>query len=265
VTGKKAAAPDPARSLALLWGSHTRPGRSGLTIRAIVGAAIELADTHGLESVSMRQVAEQLKVGTMSLYTHVPSKAELTDLMVDTVHGDLYADEGEPARQPGGWRGALEFIARRNWELLERHPWLHEVTYGRTTLGPNVTLRYEAELRPLDGLGLSDVEMDSTLSLVTGHVLATARQAADQLRTQRESGLTDEEWWVATAPLLERYTAGLADRFPLASRVGTSAGEEHQAMVDPHHALTFGLDRILDGVALLIRQRSTGAAGSVQG
>lgn len=258
MSGKKAGPPEPGRGLALLWGSHTRPGRSGLTIRAIVTAAIGLADAHGLESVSMRQVAEQLKVGTMSLYTHVPSKAELTELMYDTVHGELYADEGEPARRPGGWRGALEFIARRNWELLERHPWLHEVSSGRNVLGPNVTLVYDAELRPLDGLGLTDVEMDATLNLVISHVRATARQAADQRRTQRESGLTDEEWWVVTAPVLERYMAGLTDRFPLAARVGTSAGEEHQAVRDPDHALAFGLARVLDGIALLIEQRSAG-------
>lgn len=263
MSAKKAAAPDPGRSLALLWGSHAKPGRSGLTVHAIVTAAIELADAHGLEAVSMRQVAEQLKVGTMSLYTHIPSKAELTDLMFDVVHGDLYADEGEPARQPGGWRAALEFIARRRWELLDQHPWLHEVPTGRNTLGPNATLMYEAELRPLDGLGLTDVEMDSVLALVGTHVLSTARAAAEHRRTQRETGLTDEEWWVATAPVLERYMAGLADRFPLAARVGTSAGQEHQALLDPAHALAFGLTRILDGVALLIERRSTGepAAG----
>ena len=66
----------------------------------------------------MRMVAEQLKVGTMSLYTHVPGKGELTDLMFDSVYGDLYADVDEPARQSGGWRGALEFIAQRNWDVL---------------------------------------------------------------------------------------------------------------------------------------------------
>ena len=43
---KKAVAPDPARSLALLWGSHTKAGRSGLTVRSIVDTAIELARTH---------------------------------------------------------------------------------------------------------------------------------------------------------------------------------------------------------------------------
>jgi AcrR family transcriptional regulator len=255
LSGKKTAAADPARSLALLWGTHTRPGRSGLTLQAIIDTAIELADAHGLESVSMRQVAEKLKVGTMSLYTHVPGKGELTDLMFDSVYGDLYADVDEPGRQPGGWRGALEFIARRNWELLMEHPWIHDVPTIRSALGPNVTLKYEAELRPLDGLGLTDVEMDSTVTLILTHVLGTARAAAEHLRTQRESGLTDQEWWLTTGPALTHYMAGLAERFPVAGRVGTSAGEQYQAPLDSDHALRFGLDRILDGVAFLMEER----------
>lgn len=257
MSGKKTAAADPARSLALLWGTHTKPGRSGLTVRAIVDTAIELADAHGLAAVSMRMVAEQLKAGTMSLYTHVPGKSELTDLMYDTVYGGLYADVDEPSRQPGGWRGALEFIAERNWEMLMAHPWIHEVPAVRTALGPNITLKYEAELRPLDGLGLTDVEMDSTLALLVTHVQGTARAAAEHLRTQRDTGLSDQEWWLTTGPLLDRYMAGLADRFPVAGRVGTAAGEQHQAAMDAAHALRFGLDRILDGVALLIEERKS--------
>ncbi|WP_432941761.1 TetR/AcrR family transcriptional regulator [Kribbella sp. CA-253562] len=255
MSAKKSAAPDPARSLALLWGSHSKPGRSGLTVRAIVETAIELADAHGLESVSMRQIAEQLKAGTMSLYTHIPGKGELTDLMFDTVYADLYADVDEPARQPGGWRGGMEFVARRNWEALMAHPWIHEVPAIRNALGPNITFKYEAELRPLDGLGLTDVEMDSALTLVLTHVQGTARAAAEHQRTQRESGLTDQEWWLTTGPLLDRYMAGLADRFPVAGRVGTASGEQHQAALDSDHAFRFGLDRILDGIQLLIDQR----------
>jgi AcrR family transcriptional regulator len=255
VAGRKAAAPDPARSLALLWGSHTKPGRSGLTVRAIVDAAISLADSSGLDALSMRTVAERLEVGTMSLYTHVPGKGELTDLMFDQVYGDLYADADEPTRQPGGWRGALEFIARRNWEVLTAHPWIHEVPTMRTALGPNITLKYEAELRPLDGLGLTDIEMDSVLALVLTHVQGTARAAAEQLRAQRESGQSDQEWWTDVSPTLGTVMAGAADRFRLAGRVGTSVGEHFQSAMDPTHTLTFGLNRILDGVGLLIAER----------
>ncbi|WP_238162778.1 TetR/AcrR family transcriptional regulator [Kribbella capetownensis] len=249
-------APDPARSLALLWGSHTKPGRSGLTVRAIVDTAIDLADAQGLDAVSMRMVAEQLKAGTMSLYTHVPGKGELTDLMFDSVYGDLYADADEPSRQPGGWRGALEFIARRNWDVLTKHAWIHDVPTMRNALGPNITVKYEAELRPLDSLGLTDVEMDSALTLVLTHVHGTARAGAEQLRTQRESGLSDEEWWRQISPTLTSVMSGAAQHFPLAGRVGTSVGEQFQSVIDPAHALSFGLTRILDGISLLIDERS---------
>ncbi|WP_329004943.1 TetR/AcrR family transcriptional regulator [Kribbella sp. NBC_00709] len=254
MAGRKAAAPDPARSLALLWGSHAKPGRSGLTVRAIVDAAVELADSDGLEALSMRMVADRLKVGTMSLYTHVPGKGELTDLMFDRVYGDLYADAVEPVKQPGGWRGALEFIAHRNWEILTAHPWIHEVPTMRTALGPNITRKYETELRPLDDLGLTDVEMDSALALVLTHVQGTARAGAEQLRTQRDSGLSDEEWWRQISPTLTTVVSGT--HFPLAGRVGTAVGEHFQSALDPAHALTFGLATILDGLAQLIASRS---------
>ncbi|WP_437669758.1 TetR/AcrR family transcriptional regulator [Sorangium sp. So ce131] len=244
---------DPARSLALLWGSHGKPGRSGLTVRAIVSTAIELADAGGLEAVSMRHLADLLEVGTMSLYTHVPGKAELTDLMVDTVYGSLYDDVDAPSRQPGGWRGALRYIATRNWELYQRHPWLLEIVAARPVLGPNATLKYEAELRPLDDLGLTDVEMDSVLTLLLTHVEGAARAQASARRTRQESGMTDVEWWVATAPLLDKVVD--ARRFPVATRVGQSAGQAHQGASSPEHAFGFGLDRILDGVGLLISER----------
>jgi AcrR family transcriptional regulator len=242
-----------ARILALLWGPQSKPGRSGLTVRAIVAAAVELADAEGLEALSMRQVADRLDVGAMSLYTYVPGKVELTYLMIDTVYGELYADVEEPSQQPGGWRGALEFIAARNWRLYQRHPWLLRLVGTRPVLGPNTSRKYEAELRPLDNLGLSDVEMDSVLALLLTHVEGTARAQANLDQTQRDSGMTDAEWWVVNAPLL----AGVLDArlFPVSSRVGQTAGQTHQAAASPAHAFTFGLERILDGVALLVARR----------
>jgi AcrR family transcriptional regulator len=253
VSAKKVPAADPARSLALLWGSHSKPGRSGLTIAAIVAAAIELADADGLEAVSMRQVAERLQAGTMSLYTHVPGKGELTELMIDTVYGQLYADVDEPARQPGGWREGLRFIAARNWDLHQRHPWLLQIVGSRPVLGPNASWKYEAELRPLEGIGLSDLEMDAVLTLVLTHVEGTARAQANLIRAQRETGMTDAEWWVKVAPVFAQVAAGAS--FPVGSRVGQAAGMEHQASANPRHALRFGLERILDGVEQLIEKR----------
>ncbi len=247
-------APDPARSLGLLWRTQTRPGRGTLSVDAVVAAATEVADAEGREAVSMRRVAERLRVGTKSIYTHVPGKADLVGLMVDSALGELYSDVDEPSRAAGGWRGGLMLVARSNWDLYQRHPWLLEVDGTRPVLGPHTTTKYETELRPLDGLGLTDVEMDSVLTLVLTHVQATARALVGVRRTTEDSGMTDLEWWSATAPLLERLIDG--SRFPVASRVGQSAGAAFDAASDPVHAMGFGLECILDGVAALIARRS---------
>ncbi len=264
MAGKRTSAADPARGLGLLWGSHTRPGRSGLTVGAIVTAAIEVADADGMDALSMRRVAERLGVGAMSLYTHVPGRTDLVALMIDTALGSLYADVDEPSRavatavtapaKTAGWRAALELIAERNWELYGKHPWLLDVLDSRPVLGPHTTLKYEAELRPLDGLGLTDVEMDSALTLVLTHVTGTARALAGVARARTESGMTDAEWWLAHAPVLTTLVD--PTMFPVAGRVGSASSEQYNAAGDPVHAFTFGLDRILDGVATLIATRA---------
>ncbi|GAA1822830.1 TetR/AcrR family transcriptional regulator [Luedemannella flava] len=239
---------DAARSLALLWGTQTRTGRSGLSLRGIVTAAMSLADAQGLDAVSMRKLAEELGVGTMSLYTHVPGRTELLDLMIDSAYGELYQDVDEPLRQPGGWRGGLEFIARRNWDTYRRHPWLLSAAGVRPAFGPNAFLKYEAELRPIDGIGMSDVEMDSALTLVLNHVQGLARLAASLEQARRES--SDGEWWQTQAPLLEKFSRGMD--LPVAGRVGQASSEFYDGVADPQHALTFGLARILDGIERLI-------------
>jgi len=254
VSKKPLQAADSARRLALLWGSHTSAGRSGLTVKAIVTAAIDIANTDGEDALSMRNVAERLGVGTMSLYTHIPGKTELIDLMFDTALGQVYASVDEPSQQPGDWRDALRFIARRNWELYRRHPWMLQIANERLIFGPHASLKYEAELRPLDQLGLSDVEMDATLTLILTHVEGCARAQAALERSQRDRGMTDAEWWVTLVPLIEKIID--SSLFPVASRVGTAAGEAYQAASNPEHVFTFGLDRILAGIADLIATRS---------
>lgn len=253
MNSKKLSSTDPARRLALLWGSQTHAGRSGLTLKAIVTAAMEIADGDGIDALSMRKVAERLGVGAMSLYTHVPGKAELVDLMLDTAYGQLYESVESPSQQPGDWRDALRFIARQNWDLYRRHPWMLQITIGRPGLGPHAALKYEAELRPLDKLGLSDVEMDAVLTLILTHVEGCARAQATFDRTQRDTGMTDAEWWVIHAPILDRFIDPTL--FPVATRVGTSAGQEYQAASNPEYVFTFGLECILAGISDLISRK----------
>ncbi|GAB3481068.1 TetR/AcrR family transcriptional regulator [Amycolatopsis cihanbeyliensis] len=246
---------DPARSLALLWRTQERVSRKGkpeLSVDRIVRAAIHLADTDGLATLSMRRVADHLGVGTMSLYTYVPGKAELLDVMLDTVYGELDRTE-----RPGeGWRARLEAAARANRALYHRHPWMLQVATSRPLLGPQFSAKYEHELRAVDGIGLSDLEMDSVVTLVNGFVHGAVRGAVEAVQVRQRSGMTDEQWWHAHAPFLNRVMDPA--HFPVGARVGAAAGEEYGAAHDPEHAFEFGLRRVLDGIEMFVRERAAG-------
>lgn len=244
---------DPKRSIELLWGIQDQRPRRGpkprLTVDGIAKVAIELADEEGLAALSMRKVAERLGVTAMSLYTYVPSKAELIDVMLDRV----CAEPDRPEGIPGGWRARLEHVARANWALYRRHPWLLQVATSRPALGPNLVAKYDYELRALDGTGLDEIETDLTLSLVLDYVHGAVRGAVQADQVAQRSGQSDQQWWEQVAPLLEQVLD--PDRFPTASRVGSASGAEYQAPSAPDRAFEFGLRRVLDGVEALVRSR----------
>ncbi|PRX49896.1 TetR family transcriptional regulator [Prauserella shujinwangii] len=245
---------DPRRSIELLWGVQERPRRGPkprLDVEGIVAKAIAVADAEGLAAVSMRRIAGELGVTAMSLYGYVPGKAELVDVMVDRVYGELT----EPETEPPGWRAALEAVARRSWDLYLRHPWLLQVAASRPLLGPNFIAKYDQELRAVAGTGLSPIEMELVVTLVGNYVHGAVRGAIEAAEAEQRTGLTDDAWWERYAPLLEKVFD--ADRYPTAAVVGPVAGEEMGAG-DPARAFEFGLERLLDGVEVLVRRRQDG-------
>jgi AcrR family transcriptional regulator len=245
---------DPVRSLALLWRASEKPSRGGsLGVDAIVRTAIAVADAEGLGALSMRRVALELGVGTMSLYTHVPGKGELIDLMHDAVLGETARPELAGADDGASWRARLEQVAREHWKLYHRHPWLLQIVAHRPPLGPNLMAKYEYELQAVDGVGLTELEMDSVVALVASFVHGAARNAVDAARTAEQTGVSDQQWWSAHAPYLGKLMD--ASRYPLAAKVGAVAGEEYGAAYDPAHTFTFGLKCILDGVEALVSSR----------
>lgn len=236
----------PPRSLALLWEPERtggRRGQSSLDVRQIVQAALEIADARGLSALSMRRIADQLGVGTMSLYTYVPGKAELIDVMVDTVYGEL----GYPEQQAADWRSQLVRIAEDNWALYHRHPWLLQVASHRSVPGPNALAKYDYELSVVSGLGLSEAEMDSVLALVLGHVEVTARHSVAMRAAEPDGDRTGKPAALSGLPVQRRY--------PTASRVAAAAGWMFDSALSPEQAFSFGLERILDGIAVLISSR----------
>jgi AcrR family transcriptional regulator len=248
----RTSAGDPARTLALLWHLDERPRRGperGLDLDTIVGTATALANRAGLEAVTMRRLAQELGVSTMSLYTYIPGKDELIDLMVDAAYQRM--PRADTTGQP--WRQRLVVIADDNRALYLTHPWAATVSTLRPALGPGLMAKYEHELAALEGLGLTDLEMDDALTYLLSFVQANARAANDARAAQLASAMDDRQWWAANAPLLARIVDERA--YPLAARVGSAAGAAHGSAYDPNHAYRFGLDRVLDGLAAIIDAR----------
>jgi AcrR family transcriptional regulator len=245
VARSKKAVGDPVRLLTLLWSQDPPVGRSGLSLGAIVDAGMKVAMADGVGAITMRRVAAELDVAPMNLYSHVPGKAELVELMLDAHAANVY-DEGDlPAAQPD-WRAAALFVAERNFEAAVAQPWTLEIPADRLVPGPGLTAKYEAELAALDGIGLTDVEMDHALTGLLGLAFATARSQVGLERARVASTSDDNQWWERVGPALA--TAMRGREFPLASRVGTAASVAADAAADPRAALVYTAGLLLDGL-----------------
>ena len=248
---------DPQRTIDLLWGVHRRrrgpkPSLSG---EQVVTTAIRIADRDGLGGLSMRRLADELGITAMSLYGYVPSKAELLDVMADRAYGEIAAArDSAPSRQAPSWQERLALLAEQHWTVLLSHPWLLQIAASRPLLGPNMTGFYDAELAAVDGLGLTDIDMDLIASLLDDYVRGTARGAVEAAEAQARTGVSDQQWWQTYGPLL----ADVLDpaRYPTAVRVGGAAGAEYGAAHDAARSFRFGLQRIIDGIALFVGQAS---------
>lgn len=245
---------DLRRSIALLWGV-TGGGRRGpkpsRSVDEVVLVAIDIADTEGLAALSMRRVAEALRLSPMALYTYVPSKAELLDLMLDRVSAEV----GDPGPTLQGWRAKLENLARQRWAMAQRHPWIMQVGTHRPPIGPNVLAAAEATLQAIDGIGLDDREMQLVSGLITNYVRGAMRGALEAREVEQQSGITDEQWWARNAELLEGLIE--RERYPTTVRVGESSKAANESGPDLDRSFEFGLQRALDGIEVFIANRGS--------
>ncbi|MGE7386534.1 TetR/AcrR family transcriptional regulator C-terminal domain-containing protein [Streptomyces sp. NPDC004126] len=217
---------------------------AALAPERIVAVAVEVADREGLAAVSMRRVAAELGVATMSLYRHVADKDDLLVQMMDRA----FCDSPLPADPPEGWRERLELVARLLWAMFRRHPWLApalSVTRPQPVAG---AVPYtEWALAALDGRGL-DVPTVMTAHLTLfNYIRGTAVSVELEADAEALSGLDSEEWMDSQESTFEEILA--TGDFPVLSRL-TQTGYDF----DLDALFEFGLQRILDGFAVLLEQ-----------
>ncbi|WP_104164415.1 TetR/AcrR family transcriptional regulator [Arthrobacter sp. SX1312] len=249
---------NPAATLQLLWREHLPPDssprrgpRRGLEFNTIVEAATSLADEHGLTALTMRRLAERLNIRPMSLYTYIPGRAELLDMILD----DAYLKMPRPPFETAPWQVRVRAVAASNFDLYKRHSWAAHLSTLRPPLGPGQMAKYEYELSAFDGSGLGDLATDDALTFLLSFVRNAARDIHSARDTSRAGG-TDQEWWDEAGPLLAHNVNDKS--YPLASRVGSAAGAAHGSAHDPHHAYAFGLQQTIRALELLATDGPTG-------
>jgi AcrR family transcriptional regulator len=228
--------------------------RETLTREKIVQAAIELLDEEGLEGLSMRALGERLGSAATAVYWHVESKDNLVVLASDTLWNEI----GLPDLGTVDWRTAGMSMAKDQYAMLTRHPWLVQAMGSQVLYGPGKARHDDHNLAVYEMGGFVGAEADQAVSIVFMYVLGNAfgASASASLRMQLRRHGGDAE--ARIRELVAKQTE-IAAQFPrLYARMGSVDQSDYYAA--PEKSLEFGLEAIFDG---LERQLSSGrrAAG----
>lgn len=235
--------PEVSRRLALMWdppepSTKGRPAR--FTLAEVVTAGLSVVASGGLDALSMRRVASELGVGAMTLYTYVPGRTELIDLMVDRAYSELSHPTPESA-----WRPALSQWLTEFWELYQRHPWLLQTNMWRAPLAPHVLDAQEAGARCLIDTALSELQVAKTMALVESVLQGTARAAIAEAAEGAATGMDTDAYWESMSSFWADHFD--VQRYPVMTRIYLAGGYE-----EAHASFTEARDQLLDSVELII-------------
>ena len=206
--------------------------RTPLSRERVLRAAIVLADTGGIESLTMRRLGLELRVEAMSLYNHVADKDDILDGIADLVFSEIAVPSDR-----AGWKTAMRQRAISARGALLRHPWASSLMQSRTKPGPATLRHHDAVIGSLRRGGFSVDMAAHAFSVLDSYIYGFAQQRGNLTFT------TSKEAAVVAENILQQLPA---DEYP------------HLAEMIIEHAMTpgydyaqefeFGLDLILDGL-----------------
>ena len=217
-------------------------GPQPLSREAIVAAAVEIADTEGLEAVSIRRLATKLSARPMSLYSHIERKGDLIDLMVDEVMGGAILPDGPPVDD---WRDGLRQIAQRTRETARAHPWMIHTAFRRPFIGPNALRHFDQSLGAVSSLPLTPERKRAVLLAVDTYTLGFVRWEVRSQADPTTCGGVPQD-----GPSAEEIDAYLAEqvasgKYPHLSALG---GKKHMSFGVKAEAFESGLEWLLTGI-----------------
>jgi AcrR family transcriptional regulator len=225
-----------------LWTRTEPSGRQPRFTRdQIAAAAIRIADAEGAEALSMRRIAAELDAGTMTLYHYIRTKDELLQLVGDAIMGEMVFGPDQPL--PDDWRLAVTVIAERTRTVLQRHPWILDVT-DDPTIGPNGVRHFDQTLQAVASL---DVDLATKLDIVSSVDEYVFGYCLNQRNNAQDSPLFDST--------MADYFASLIDtgEYPALEAIADELGiAESWAVVETHlrddSRFDRTLTRLLDGI-----------------
>lgn len=210
--------------------------RPQLTRERVVAAGIALADRGGVDSISMRKLAQELGVEAMSLYTHVRNKDDLLDGMVDAVIGKI------PTKATGAdWKTTLRQLSLAARGVVLTHPWAPGPIESRTTPGPAALQYINTVLGILREGGFTLAQAHHALHILGSRLLGFTQALFD------DSGEVDPETAAGLASQLGAVLPYVAEMALAATHTGALGPCDDDAEFE------FALDFILDGLDRLQR------------
>jgi AcrR family transcriptional regulator len=208
--------------------------RTPLSRERVLHAAIALADTSGIDSLTMRNLGQTLQVEAMSLYNHVANKDDILDGIVDLVFSEIALPTDR-----ADWKAAMRRRAISAHEALLSHPWAPSLMQSRTKPGPATLRHHDSVLGSLRNAGFTLVMAAHAFSVIDGYVYGFALQ---QINIPLQS--KDQ-----VAEVGENILSRLSGEYPhLAEMITEHAMKPGYDYADEFE---FGLDLILDGLERL--------------
>lgn len=195
--------------------------------------ALAVADSDGIEAVTMRRLARELGVEAASLYHHVSGKDQILDGLVDIVSAEI-----ELPKSSADWREGAGQRAHSTRSVLRRHPWAVSLMASRKTPGPATLGLLEAGIRCFREGGFSILLAAHAISTIDSYVHGFVLQEVN-LPFHDENELT-----AMTAAIMESFPAS---EYPYLFELTV----EHVLApgYDYGHEFDSGLTVVLDGIA----------------
>jgi AcrR family transcriptional regulator len=211
----------------------------------IVAAAVRIADAEGVEAVSMRRLADELGVATMTPYTHVESKDELIDLMRDAVAAEMIL----PEPITDDWREALRAIAHRTKDAFEAHPWSLDITSRRPRARINRLRHVEQSVGIMVRLHVDPPTGRAILMSIDDYVIGYCMRARSRQRMLASLGPEGKEALHSFRDPDPEVAAALeAGELPLIKKITGRRNRSHPFGVPPDSGFEPGLEWLLDGI-----------------